>query len=90
MKDSIIVNVFELRSLLQDIRRDSMEYVRLSISEEDEYDGEIIPASLDVSAYRKNGSPDAWVDYDGPEAVPDEKELEENFLYVMHMSNNML
>lgn len=90
MKESIIVNVSELRSLLQDIRRDGMEYVRLSISEEDEDDGEIIPASLDVSAYRKNSTPDSWVDYDGPEAVPNEKELEENFLYSMHMSSNIL
>ncbi len=90
MKDSIIVNVSELHSLLDELHKDGMEYVCLSISEEDEDEGEIIPASLEVSGYKPNVTPDAWVDYDDLEAVPSEKELETKYLCGIHTSSNLL
>lgn len=47
-RDSIIVSVSELRSLIQDIRRSGSHYVKISISEEDVIDGEPYPAELDL------------------------------------------
>lgn len=53
MRDSIIVNVSKLRSLVQDARRTGKQYVRLSILEplDDDDDGEPVPAELSLCAF---------------------------------------
>lgn len=89
MKDSIIVKVSELRSMLQDIRRSGCELVSLTINEADEFDGDTIPPCISFSAC-KEYSPDEWIDFDVVEAVPNESELTEKSLTAMHMSSNLL
>ena len=48
MRDSIIVSVSQLRSIVQDVRRTGKEYVKVTISESFEDDGEIYPAELSL------------------------------------------
>lgn len=75
MIDSIVVNVSELRTRLQDIRRSGAEYVRLSISEPDgdPNDEDFLPACIDLSAYTRGDT--VWKDFEEVEAVPDNAEL---------------
>ena len=89
MKDSIIVKVSDLRSTIQDVRRSGCDVVSLSFLEPDEFDGEIIPASLSLSAC-KSAAPDEWFDFEEVEAVSNEDELVEQSLTAMHMSSNLL
>lgn len=89
MKDSIIVNVSKLRSIVQYVRRSGCDVVSLSILESDDFDGETIPASISFSGC-KSVSPDEWYDFDDVEAVPNESELEAKSLEAMHMSSNLL
>lgn len=88
MSDSIILKVSELRSCIQTLRRDGIEYVELSILEPDEYDGDIIPATLEISGCKFN-NPDFWLDYEGLEAVENSKELEEKSFLCPHASGNL-
>lgn len=50
MRDSIIVSISELRSLVQDARRTGKQYVQLSILEslDDSDGGEPVPAELSL------------------------------------------
>ena len=53
MRDSIIVSISELRSLVQDARRTGKQYVQLSILEplDDSDGGEPVPAELSLCAF---------------------------------------
>ena len=44
MSDSIFLRVSDLRTRIQELRRDGIEYVELSILDSDDDDGETIPA----------------------------------------------
>lgn len=48
MRNSIIVSVAELRSLIQDVRRTGKTYVEVTISDSFEDDGETYPAELSL------------------------------------------
>ena len=89
MKDSIIVKVSELRSIIQDIRRSGCDLVALTINESDEYNGETLPPFISFSAC-KSFSPDEWVDFEEVEAVPNDDELYEKSFYATHISSNLL
>lgn len=91
MKDSIIVSVSELRSLVQDVRRSGKEYVQLSILEplDDEDGGEPFPAELSLSAFDPN-SPDMCIDYESIYAPENESELSDKIAFATHMSSNLL
>ena len=89
MRNSIIVKVTELRSMMQDIRRSDCDVVRLTINDVDEFDGDTIPACISLSACRAS-SPDKWIDFDDIDAVSNESELEDRSLTAMHMSSNLL
>lgn len=86
---NVIVNVSELRSLIQDIRRSGMDYVEVSISDEEEFDGDIIPASLNLIGYRKS-NPDVSVAFEPLDAVEDASEIAEKLLHSTQMSSNLL
>lgn len=86
MIDSIIVDVSELRSMLQDVRRAGKQYVRLVISEGLEDDGSgPVPASLSLQAF------DSFECIDFPEiyAPENESELLDN-MPTIHKSSNLL
>ncbi len=85
MSNSIFVNVSELRSLVQDIRRSGMDIVEVSISEADDD----FPASLNFSAC-KSCETDTWADFEPLDAVDNSSQLEEASLYGTHMSSNLL
>lgn len=91
MRDSIIVSVSELRSLVQDVRRSGKEYVRLSILEplDDEDGGEPVPAELVLSAFDPN-NPGVCIDYDSIYAPENESELSDRISLATHMSSNLL
>lgn len=86
---SIIIKVSDLRSRIQDMRRSGMDYVELTILEESEYDGEILPASLELSGC-KNYDTDMWVDFEGLYEVENNKELHQKSASGVHMSDNLL
>lgn len=88
MKNSIIVNVSELRSMLQDIRRSGCEFVSLTIDESEKIGDTVLPSSISFSAC-KAYSPDEWIDFEEVEAVPNEAELYEKSLTAIHMSSNL-
>lgn len=89
MKDTIIVNVSELRSLVQDIRHSGCDVVSLTINEADKFDDDVIPAHISFSAC-KESSPDKWIHFDDIDAVPNESELKEKSITAIHMSSNLL
>ena len=88
MSDSIILKVSELRSCIQTLRRDGIEYVELSILEPEEFDGDTIPATLEISGCKFN-NPDLWLDYEGLEAVENREELEEKSFLCPHASGSL-
>lgn len=89
MTDSIFLKVSDLRTRIQELRRDGIEYVELSILDSDEDDGEIIPASLGISGCKFN-EPDFWFDYEELETVENSSELEEKSFSSPHASSNLL
>jgi hypothetical protein len=90
MKDSIIVSVSELRSLVQDVRRSGKEYVELSISEPSiDEDGTTDPTMLFASAFNPNDT-DMCIDFEPIYAPEDESELSRSILFSSHMSSNLL
>lgn len=89
MKNSIIVNVSELRSIVQDIRRSGCDCVRLTINDADNFEGDVIPPCISFSAC-KTFSPEDWVDFDDIDAVSNEAELDEKSITAVHMSSNLL
>ena len=83
--DSIIVSVSELRSRLQDIRRSGAEYVRVSLMEADED----LPACINLSACKLYDT-NEWYDFDGVDALPNQSELENDYLFGINISSNLL
>lgn len=89
MGDSIIVRVSDLRAKIQDLRRDGMDYVEVSILEPDEFDGETIPACIQLSGCKVRDT-HLWTDYDPVEALPKNEELLDNSLSGIHQSSNLI
>lgn len=68
--DHIVIPVSSLISLVKELETDKMEYVSLSMLEPEEFDGDIIPASLLVSGF-KSSTPNFHTDYETIEHIPD-------------------
>lgn len=68
MSNSIIVSVPELLSRLQTINNDGMELVELSILESEEFDGDVLLASVNLCAKKKCDG-QIWIDYEDIEEV---------------------
>jgi hypothetical protein len=85
MADTIIVRVSELRARIQDARRDGADYVQLTISDPDEFDGDIIPTSLSIRSCRVNNLA-VWNEYDDIDAVIEENQLPQESNAVIHLA----
>lgn len=85
MRNSIIVNVSELRSLIQDVRRTGKQYVELTISDSFEEDGESYPAELSLCAYES----EECIEFDPIYAPGNEAELSAAMTAAVHMSSNL-
>lgn len=86
MKDSIIIDVSELRSMLQDIRRTGKQYVKVMINEGLEDDGSgSVPASLLLQAFDSS----ECIDFPEIYAPENESELLDN-MPLIHKSSNLL
>lgn len=83
--DSIIISVSELRSRLQDIRRSGSEYVRVSFLEADDD----LPASICFAACKAHDTT-TWTDFDDVDALPNNEELEKEYLDGIGISSNLL
>ena len=66
--DHIIVSVDELYEQVKLMRADGIEYVELAIAPPDEFDGETMPARLDLSGLMP-GEPSGSVGYDSIDAA---------------------
>lgn len=86
---SIIIKLSDLRSRIQDMRRSGMDYVKLTILDESEYDNEMLPASLELSGC-KSYDTDTWIDFEALDEVENNKELHHKSAFGLHMSDNML
>lgn len=86
MRNSIIVNVSELRSLVQDVRRTGKNYVKVTIDDSWEEDGETYPASLSFCTC----DPETCIEFDPIEAPTNESELDASMTLAVHMSSNLL
>lgn len=88
MRDSIIVSVSELRSLVQDVRRSGKSFVKLSILEplDDEDGGEPVPAELSLCAFDSS----ECIEFDSIYAPENESELNDGIATTVHMSSNLL
>ena len=88
MKDSIIVSISDLRSLVQDARRTGKKYVKLSIIEplDDSDSGFPVPAELSLCAFDSS----ECIEFDDIYAPENESELDEQLTTVVHMSSNLL
>lgn len=89
MRNSIIVNVSQLRSLIQDVRRSGSDFVKLEIVDEEQINGETYPPSLELCSCRRSET-DLWIDYDPLDAFENEAELMDAELKGAHMSDNLL
>ena len=88
MADSIVVRVSDLRAQIQNLRKVGMDYVEVSISEPDEFDGETIPACLYLSGCKLSDT-HVWTDCYPVEAVSKNEELLDNSLSGIHQSLNL-
>lgn len=88
MADSVVVRVSDLRAKIQDLRRDGMDYVEVSISEPDDFEGEIIPACVYLSGCKVSDT-HVWTDYEPVEALPKNKELLDHSLTGIHQSSSL-
>lgn len=88
MRDSIIVKVSELRSLVQDARRTGKEYVKLSILDplDDSDGGEPVPAELSLCAFDSS----ECIEFENIYAPENESELSNSMIDAIHMSSNLL
>ena len=88
MRDSIIVSISELRSLVQDARRTGKQYVQLSILEplDDSDGGEPVPSELSLCAFDSS----ECIEFDNIYAPENESELNEQIATAVHMSSNLL
>ncbi|MCB2297073.1 hypothetical protein [Clostridium tagluense] len=62
----ITVKVSDLKKMVEGLEKDKIEYVDIQEFEEHEFDGDIIPLSLNFMAYDGEG---AGIDYDGIEHI---------------------
>ena len=87
MRNTIIVSISELRSLIQDARRTGKEYVKLSILDPlDDDDGEPVPAELSICAF----DPSECIEFETIYAPENESELSDSLIDTVHMSSNLL
>jgi len=87
MRDTIIVSISELRSLIQDARRTGKEYVKLSILDPlDDDDGESVPAELSICAFDSS----ECIEFETIYAPENESELSDSLTDAVHMSSNLL
>ena len=87
MRNSIIVIISELRSLIQDARRTGKEYVKLSILDPlDDDDGEPVPAELSICAFDSS----ECIEFETIYAPENESELSDSLIDAVHMSSNLL
>ena len=87
MRNTIIVSISELRSLIQDARRTGKEYVKLSILDPlDDDDGEPVPAELSICAFDSSGC----IEFETIYAPENESELSDSLIDTVHMSSNLL
>ncbi len=86
MRDSIIVSVSELRTLIQDVRRTGKQYVELTISDSEEFDGETYPAELTLCTCDSSER----IQFEPISAPDNEAELRESMLHAVRMSSNLL
>ena len=87
MRNSIIVSISELRSLIQDARRTGKEYVKLSILDPlDDDDGEPVPAELSICAFDSS----ECIEFETIYAPENESELSDSLIDAVHMSSNLL
>lgn len=63
MTDTITLKIDELFNQINQMKKDGMKYVELTILDEEELDGDIIPKTLSLSAC-KNKDNDPFVDYE--------------------------
>lgn len=63
---AITVKVEDLKKLVEELIKDGIEYVDVDILEAEEFDGDIIPATLHFEAYDGTGG---GIDYEGIEEV---------------------
>lgn len=52
MSDNITLNVKELFDQINKIKNDGMNYVDLTILDEEEFEGDLIPKTLSLTAYK--------------------------------------
>ena len=87
MRNTIIVSISELRSLVQDARRTGKEYVKLSILDPLDDDGcEPVPAELSICAFDSS----ECIEFDNIYAPENESELSDSMINAIHMSSNLL
>ena len=87
MRNTIIVSISELRSLIQDARRTGKEYVKLSILDPlDDDDGEPVPAELSLCAFDSS----ECIEFETIYAPENESELSDSLIDTVHMSSNLL
>ena len=87
MRNTIIVSISELRSLIQDARRTGKEYVKLSILDPlDDDDGEPVPAELSICAFDSS----ECIEFETIYAPENESELSDSVIDTVHMSSNLL
>lgn len=82
----INVNVSELRSLIQDVRRTGKQYVEVTRSDSFEEDGETYPAELSLCTY----DPDECIEFDPIQSPSNAAELSAAMDEAIHMSSNLL
>ncbi len=86
MRDSIIVSVSELRSLIQEVRRTGKQYVKVTISDAFEEDGETYPAELSLCTC----DPDMCIEFEPIYSPDHEAELSAAMSKAARMSSNLL
>ena len=87
MRNTIIVSISELRSLIQDARRTGKEYVKLSILDPlDDDDGEPVPAELSICAFDSS----ECIEFETIYVPENESELSDSLIDTVHMSSNLL
>lgn len=86
MRNSIIVSVSELRSLIQDVRRTGKTYVEVTISDSYEDDGKTYPAELSLCTCDS----EKCIEFEPIHAPNNEAELSAAMDEAVHMSSNLL
>ena len=86
MRNSIIVSVSELRSLIQDVRRTGKTYVEVTISDSIEDDGETYPAELSLCTCDS----EECIEFEPIYPPDNEAELSAAMDGAVHMSSNLL